>query len=53
MGKYHVHVYVVKSLAEVVVDACNSVEAKEKALAMDLEFAEPDCHKIAIAFLEE
>lgn len=53
MDKYHVHIYIVQALAEVGVDACDPVEAKEKALAMDLEYHEPDCHKIAIAFCEE
>ena len=50
--KYHVHIYIVQALAEVGVDACDSIEAKEKALAMNLEFKKPDCHKIAIAFEE-
>jgi len=53
MDKYHVHVYIVQALAEVNVDACDPVEAKEKALAMSLNYVASDCHKIAIAFREE
>ena len=50
--KYHIHIYIVQALGEVVVDACDSIEAKEKALAMNLEYHKPDCHKIAVAFEE-
>jgi len=53
MDKYHVHIYIIQALAEVEVDACDSIEAKEKALAMDLDYHKPDCNKIAIAFLEK
>ena len=53
MDKYHVHVYLVQALAEVDIDACDSVEAKEKALAMNLDYVASDCHKIAIAFRED
>ena len=55
MDKYHVHVYIVQALAEVGVDACDSVQAKESALSQvkDLPFGKPDCHYIAIAFRED
>ncbi len=51
--KYHIHVYLVQNLAEVDVDASNPIEAKEKALAMRLDYTSSDCRKIAIAFEEE
>jgi len=54
MDKYHVHIYIVQALAEVGVDACDPVQAKELALEQvkSLPFGKPDCHCIAIAFRE-
>ena len=55
MDKYHIHVYMIQGLAEVNIDACDPVQAKEVALSQinKLSFSKSDCNYIAIAYKEE
>ena len=51
MPKFCVHVYAVKGMAEVSVDASNKSEAVAAALDLKdkLEYGKPDCNYISIA----
>jgi len=50
--RFHVHVYKVHAKAEIEVEAQSEEEANTKALELkeNIEYGEPDCHYIALAF---